>query len=542
MGGLTPDLARSATAVSPGLRPLEPHGARASNANRTPPISRCLRRGAQMRGFRLVGSLPARGREPMNDWLKLKTSIRQAVDPLQLMQRVADQALAMIDNADGVLIGPGTMALLAHVGGLVVEAGQLRHVCGAGILASHVGELLPLDGSLSGETIRAGETLITGDTERDPRVDLGATRAYGVRSAVCVPLMRGGERVGVLTVGSAGPRAFEQHDVLLLSSLADFMSAVIGAALDFTTITARLLAERQAGSRRGVPVDTGDAALAERFVENVLDPSGAKEHSIRSRVKRILEGPGFSLVFQPIFELEGGGLFCTEALARFGDEPDEPPDIVIAAAHQVGLGVELEAAIIELAAAQLGQLPGWGLLAVNAGPGALASSRVAEALARSDPERIIVELTEHVRVDDYARLADAARALRHMGVRLAIDDAGAGFASLMHILKLAPDFIKLDRELVTGIDLDPVRRSLVESLLRFADETGALIIAECIETEADLGALRDLDVRYGQGFYLARPGPLSAIRQAIKDGSARMRAQRAAQGARPTGAGAGAIR
>ena len=109
-------------------------------------------------------------------------------------------------------------------------------------------------------------------------------------------------------------------------------------------------------------------------------------------------------------------------------------------------------------------------------------------------------------------------------------------------LKLAPDFIKLDRELVTGIDLDPVRRSLVESLLRFADETGALIIAECIETEAELGALRDLDVRYGQGFYLARPGPLSAIRQAIKDGSARMRAQRAAQGARPTGAGAGAIR
>ena len=134
----------------------------------------------------------------------------------------------------------------------------------------------------------------------------------------------------------------------------------------------------------------------------MLDPSGAKEHSIRSRVKRILEGPGFSLVFQPIFELEGGGLFCTEALARFGDEPDEPPDIVIAAAHQVGLGVELEAAIIELAAAQLGQRPGWGLLAVNAGPGALASSRVAEALARSYPERIIVELTEHVMVDDYA--------------------------------------------------------------------------------------------------------------------------------------------
>jgi len=392
--------------------------------------------------------------------------------------------------------------------GLVVEAGQLRQVCGAGILAGHVGELLPLDGSLSGETIRAGETLITGDTERDPRVDLGATRAYGVRSAVCVPLMRGGERVGVLTVGSAGPGAFEQHDVLLLSSLADFMSAVIGAALDFTTITARLLAERQAGSRRGVPVDTGDAALAERFVENVLDPSGAKEHSIRSRVKRILEGPGFSLVFQPTFELEGGGLFCTEALARFGDEPDEPPDIVIAAAHQVGLGVELEAAIIELAAAQLGQRPGWGLLAVNAGPGALASSRVAEALARSDPERIIVELTEHVRVDDYARLADAARALRHMGVRLAIDDAGAGFASLRHILRLEPDFIKLDRTLIHGIERDRSRQALAAGLISFAEKIEATIVAEGIERAAEIEALVALGVSCGQGFFLARPKPL----------------------------------
>jgi EAL domain-containing protein (putative c-di-GMP-specific phosphodiesterase class I) len=447
----------------------------------------------------------------MNDWLKLNTSIRQAIDPLQLMQRVADQALALVEGADGVLVG------------LMVDTDHLRTVCAAGTLTGCVGELLMLAGSLAGEAVRAGEVLIADDTEADARVNPAAARADGVRSSICVPLVRSGDGLGVLTVSSSRPRAFQQNDVLLVSGLAEFVGAVVGASLEFTATSAKLFASQQT---QPFDPDSGDPVLSDRFVENVLEPSAPGELAMRARIERILEYHDFSLVFQPILELDGGGLFCTEALVRFGEESADRPDVLIAQAHRVGLGVQLEVAIIKTAVAQLDRLPGWGLLAVNAAPSALASDGVAEALARSDPERLIVELTEHVRVDDYPQLTGAVRTLRQSGVRLAVHDAGAGFASLMHILKLAPDFIKLDRVLVSGIDSDPVRGSLVESLLRFADETGARIIAECIETPAELAALRDMGVRFGQGYYLVRPGPISAIREAIRAGSARIHAQR----------------
>ena len=98
--------------------------------------------------------------------------------------------------------------------------------------------------------------------------------------------------------------------------------------------------------------------------------------------------------------------------------------------------------------------------------------------------------------------------LRQRGCRFAVDDAGVRFAGLHHILRLQPEFIKLDIVLVAGIDSDPARRSLASALVRFGEETGAAIIAEGIETGGELATLRDLGVQYGQGFYLARPGPL----------------------------------
>ena len=110
-------------------------------------------------------------------------------------------------------------------------------------------------------------------------------------------------------------------------------------------------------------------------------------------------------------------------------------------------------------------------------------------------------------------------------MRLAIDDAGAGFASLMHILKLAPDFIKLDRELVSGIDFDPVRRSLADSLMRFAEDTGAKLIAEGVETETEVAALRELGISRAQGFYLARPAPVAELVQGISDAATRLGAR-----------------
>ena len=121
------------------------------------------------------------------------------------------------------------------------------------------------------------------------------------------------------------------------------------------------------------------------------------------------------------------------------------------------------------------------------------------------------KLTEHTAFNDYPGLQAALMRLRKGGVRLAVDDAGSGYSSLTHILKLAPDFIKLDRELISGIDIDPVRRALVISLVAFAADTGAEILAEGIETKDELDAVRRLGVRYAQGYYLGRPAPLDGL-------------------------------
>ena len=120
-------------------------------------------------------------------------------------------------------------------------------------------------------------------------------------------------------------------------------------------------------------------------------------------------------------------------------------------------------------------------------------------------ERIVVEMTEHAPVGDYDGLNTALQPLRDAGARVAVDDAGAGFASLRHILLLAPDIIKLDISLTRGIDSDRSRRALSYALVAFARETQTTIVAEGIETEAELRALRDIGVTHGQGFLLARP-------------------------------------
>jgi EAL domain-containing protein (putative c-di-GMP-specific phosphodiesterase class I) len=111
-------------------------------------------------------------------------------------------------------------------------------------------------------------------------------------------------------------------------------------------------------------------------------------------------------------------------------------------------------------------------------------------------------------VEDYDALVRALDGLRSQGVRVAVDDTGAGYAGLAHILRLRPDIIKLDIDLTRGIDADPVRRALAASLVAFGGDIGATITAEGIETGEELEALRTLGVTCGQGYYLARPGPL----------------------------------
>jgi EAL domain-containing protein (putative c-di-GMP-specific phosphodiesterase class I) len=201
-----------------------------------------------------------------------------------------------------------------------------------------------------------------------------------------------------------------------------------------------------------------------------------------------------------------------EALSRFNVDPVRTPDIWFAEAATTGLGIELEMVAVLRALDCLSSLPAGMALTINAGPDTILSTELFDALARGGfGRRVIIELTEHSIVDDYPGLMTAIIRLRRQGVRLAVDDTGAGFASLAHILKLAPDFIKLDRELVDGIDLDPVRRALATALVAFAAQTGAEILAEGVETEEELEAVRALGIRYAQGFLIGRPAPVGSI-------------------------------
>ena len=151
------------------------------------------------------------------------------------------------------------------------------------------------------------------------------------------------------------------------------------------------------------------------------------------------------------------------------------------------------------------------MLSVNVSAAAVCDRRMAGILEGVPGHRIVLEITEHVRVADYERLHRALDRLRVNGFRVAVDDAGAGFAGLQHILRLRPDIIKLDLSLTQGIDVDPIRRALGLSLVGFARDIGAALIAEGIETAAELDVLRGLGVRWGQGYYLARPGPIGQI-------------------------------
>jgi EAL domain-containing protein (putative c-di-GMP-specific phosphodiesterase class I) len=434
--------------------------------------------------------------------------IRQTIDPLQLMQRVGDQLVAMVDVADGAIVG------------LQIDEQQLRFVSGSGHLAPQVGNALPIEGSLCGETIRSGQTRVTEDTESDGRVHKKTTRAWGVGSAVCVPLGRGEKSIGVLAVTSQRRRAFASADLDLLSGLAEFISTTIAAATDLMEITARLCSRQP---RELAPGE--EAERTNKFVASVLDPRGLERVAACERIEAVLAERRFEIAFQPIFDLRDGSVFAVEALARFAGEPYRGPDVWLAEAHASGLGVELEVALLRAAVDQLAELPANTVLTVNAGPEALAGADIGSLLAGVDASRIVVELTEHAAVEDYPLLATALEGLRAAGVRLAIDDAGAGFASLMHILRLAPDFIKLDRALIHGLDKDPTKRSLASSLMRFAEESGATIVAEGVETAAELGALEQLGVLHAQGFYLGRPGPLSEIGKMGRSGRARVRRQ-----------------
>jgi EAL domain-containing protein (putative c-di-GMP-specific phosphodiesterase class I)/CheY-like chemotaxis protein len=227
----------------------------------------------------------------------------------------------------------------------------------------------------------------------------------------------------------------------------------------------------------------------------------------RFEIERFVTGEGLSMVFQPIMDLRSGSIVGVEALARFRSLPLRPPNEWFAEAVLLEMGVQLELATMRQALAQLPKIPEDAYLSVNCSHRTALSGEVSTLLGIDAP-RIVVEITEHDQVEDYDALGRALAGLRERGARVAIDDAGAGFASLRHTLALAPDIVKVDITLTRGIDLDRGKRALASALISFADEMDMEIVAEGIETQGELDTLLELGVALGQGFFLAEPAPL----------------------------------
>ncbi|HET9672839.1 MAG TPA: EAL domain-containing protein [Actinomycetota bacterium] len=246
----------------------------------------------------------------------------------------------------------------------------------------------------------------------------------------------------------------------------------------------------------------------ERLVERGVGTSTRERRAAAERIARVIEGPALEMVYQPIVRLTDGRVVGLEALARFRATPrHREPDAWFAEAASVGLLVELELAAIERALTELDRIPEGTFLSLNLSPEVMCCDELAPLLD-GVADRLVLEMTEGSPLPDHERVLEKLRPLRDQGARLAIDDVGAGYAGLARVVLLEPELVKLDRSVVAGASEDRRRRALIGRLVAFSHDVGIEVVAEGIETQADLEVLRSLSVPFGQGFHLGRPGPL----------------------------------
>jgi EAL domain-containing protein (putative c-di-GMP-specific phosphodiesterase class I) len=253
--------------------------------------------------------------------------------------------------------------------------------------------------------------------------------------------------------------------------------------------------------------------IAEVVTDHLASSSMRADNAVRGEaelVNSILAEGFIRMAFQPVVRLDDGIAVAYEALSRFDDPAFPSAAHAFAAAARAGVGVELELLAAQQALARLPDVPAGTWLGVNLSAEALVLPAVQETLLRQAQHRIGVEITEHTEVHDYDELIAATDRLRGAGIQIGVDDAGAGYASFRHILKLRPNVIKLDLEIVRDVDTDPVRQALTRSLVTFSNEVDAALVAEGVETASELATLQRLGVEYGQGYLFARPGSLPA--------------------------------
>ena len=239
------------------------------------------------------------------------------------------------------------------------------------------------------------------------------------------------------------------------------------------------------------------------------DAAGTEGARAREYILATIADRAFRPVFQPIVELRLDEIVGYEALTRFNDGTD--PEVVFAQAAVVGLGIELEIVTLEASLSASRDLPESTWLNLNASPDLIMARQPLLRLIRGSSRHLVIEVTEHTAILDYAAFRAAVAELGP-DVELAVDDAGVGFSSLRHILELSPAFVKLDRWLVKDLQDDRPRQAMIVALRHFSRATGCRLIAEGIEVERELTALQSLDIRLGQGFLVGHPLTVDQVR------------------------------
>lgn len=243
--------------------------------------------------------------------------------------------------------------------------------------------------------------------------------------------------------------------------------------------------------------------------------AGEGDHTVaaaQARINTALATQALVTAFQPIYSLTTGTVIGAEALTRMVSSPVRSPETWFDEAESVGRGLDLEFLAMETALRAAGQLPENIYVAVNLSPQACMDPRLSKILLECGlpAGRIVVELTERAAVTEYGPLLRALTAWRQTGLRIAVDDAGAGYANMRHILHLKPDLIKLDRSIIASIDADRYKRALCAAMVSFAQETSAKIVAEGVETETELAAVKGLGLDSAQGYFLGKPSTSAA--------------------------------
>ena len=236
----------------------------------------------------------------------------------------------------------------------------------------------------------------------------------------------------------------------------------------------------------------------------------------RARIRSILDGNGHTVVWQPIISISSGKVAGVETLSRFSSEIHPGPAEWFAEAVSVGLADELEMRAISKGLSILRTLRGEEYVGCNASVEAILNHQFSDTLRNQPLERIVLEITEHDMARDYVRLCEVLKPLRDAGLRIAINDAGSGYASLQHILQLQPDVIKLDISLVRDIDSNLPKKLLATAIVMFGKAIGSKLVAVGVETRTEMETLAKLGVDMAQGYYVQRPSSFENVTEFMR--------------------------